>query len=116
VSIEGEDDCTFSVCGDNGHVFHLQGKQSLFHGVAITSITMVARDNEERTRWVISLEETTHRNQASVSPGNISPTNSLPPQVVDTAALTHKLQEAEAYQQLLTDQSQVKFHLSFLGM
>ncbi|XP_065905704.1 oxysterol-binding protein-related protein 9-like [Dysidea avara] len=89
VSIEGEDDCTFSVCGDNGHVFHLQ-----------------ARDNEERARWVISLEETTHRNQTSVSPGNISPTNSLTPQAVDVAALTHKLQEAEAYQQLLSTQSQ----------
>jgi len=70
-------------------------------------MTITARDNEERTRWVISLEETTHRNQTSVSPGNISPTNSIPPQVVDVAALTHKVQEAEAYQQLLTNQSQV---------
>ena len=75
----------------------------------MTSITLVARDNEERTRWVISLEETTHRNQTSVSPGNISPTNSLTPQAVDVAALTHKLQEAEAYQQLLSTQSQVSW-------
>jgi len=74
-------------------------------------MTITARDNEERTRWVMSLEETTHRNQTSVSPGNISPTNSIPPQVVDVAALTHKVQEAEAYQQLLTNQSQVSFFL-----
>ena len=30
VSIDGEDDCTFSVCGDSGHIYYLQGKKLCF--------------------------------------------------------------------------------------
>lgn len=72
---------------------------------------MIARDNDERTKWVHSLEETTHHHQHSPgypSPRRTPPTHHSPTHVVDVATLARKLQEAEAYQQLLSDQSQVR--------
>ena len=70
---------------------------------------VIARDNDERTKWVHSLEETTHYSNSPgyPSPRRTPPTYPSPVHVVDVAALARKLQEAEAYQQLLSNQSQV---------
>ena len=70
-------------------------------------MVVIARDNDERTKWVHSLEETTHYSPGYPSPRRTPPIYPSPTHVVDVAALTRKLQEAEAYQQLLSNQSQV---------
>lgn len=73
----------------------------------LTAVT--ARDNDERTKWVHSLEETTHHNSPGhPSPRHTPPSYPSPTHVVDVVALARKLQEAEAYQQLLSNQSQVR--------
>jgi len=70
---------------------------------------LTARDNDERAKWVHSLEETTHYSSSGrPSPRQTPPTHPSPVHVVDVATLTRKLQEAEAYEQMLSNQSQVK--------
>ena len=69
---------------------------------------IIARDSEERTKWVRSLEETTHYSPKYPSPRRTPPTYPSPTHVMDDAALARKLQEAEAYHQLLSNQSQVR--------
>lgn len=89
-------------------MFYLQGKNFIFSCFLKVVFIIVARDSEERSKWVHSLEETTHCSPKFPSPRRTPPIYPSPTHVVDDAALARKLQEAEAYHQLLSNQSQVK--------